>query len=336
MIEAEPGQTVMNAAQAAGIAIPALCHDRSLAPEGSCRLCGVEVEGRRGEFTACTLPVAEGMVARSETPAVLQTRRQILELLLREYHDAGYASNDPETEFMYWVRRYRRAHAAGARAALRDQQRSQPLCLGRLEQMHPLQSLRARLRRGAGAVRLGHRRSRPRQPHRRRRGYDHARRALRVLRRLRRLLPHRRPGQQNVGRRGQARQIVTTTCGYCGVGCRFDLHVKDRRILRVVSNPHAAVNAMELCVKGRYGYDFVNHPDRLTKPRVRQYLLDGTPRPRDPRPLGRYRLEHSAEPGRGKAWCASSRSRAPTPSDCCHPPSAPTKKTIWRRSSRAR
>ena len=78
---------------------------------------------------------------------------------------------------------------------------------------------------------------------------------------------------------GKPDRVVTTTCGYCGVGCRFDLHVKDGEIIRVVSNPNAAVNAMELCVKGRYGYDFVHHPDRLTMPRVRRYLLEGTPRP---------------------------------------------------------
>ena len=78
---------------------------------------------------------------------------------------------------------------------------------------------------------------------------------------------------------GKPDKIVTTTCGYCGVGCRFDMHIKGGEIIRVVSNPNAPVNAMELCVKGRYGYDFVHHPDRLKMPRVRRYLLEGTPRP---------------------------------------------------------
>jgi formate dehydrogenase major subunit/formate dehydrogenase alpha subunit len=69
---------------------------------------------------------------------------------------------------------------------------------------------------------------------------------------------------------------VMTTCTYCGVGCQFDLNVKDNKIIRVTSNPNAPVNGMHLCVKGRYGYDFVHHPDRLTKPLVRRYLLEGT------------------------------------------------------------
>ena len=72
-----------------------------------------------------------------------------------------------------------------------------------------------------------------------------------------------------------------TTCTYCGVGCQFDLNVKDNKIIRVTSNPKAPVNGMHLCVKGRYGYDFVHHADRLTKPMVRKYLLEGRPRTTD-------------------------------------------------------
>ena len=68
---------------------------------------------------------------------------------------------------------------------------------------------------------------------------------------------------------------VTTTCSYCGVGCQFDLLVKNNKVIGVSSNPNAPVNGMALCVKGRYGYDYIHHPDRLTKPRVRRYLLDG-------------------------------------------------------------
>ena len=86
-----------------------------------------------------------------------------------------------------------------------------------------------------------------------------------------------------MNRLGRAHQVrkVTTTCTYCGVGCQFDLNVKDGRVIGVTSNPNSPVNGMALCVKGRYGYDFIHHPDRLTHPRVRKYLLEGTPRPKD-------------------------------------------------------
>ena len=76
---------------------------------------------------------------------------------------------------------------------------------------------------------------------------------------------------------GRAHQIhkVTTTCSYCGVGCQFDLNVKDGRVVGVTSTPNAPVNGMALCVKGRYGFDYIHHPDRLLQPKVRRYLLDG-------------------------------------------------------------
>jgi formate dehydrogenase major subunit/formate dehydrogenase alpha subunit len=79
---------------------------------------------------------------------------------------------------------------------------------------------------------------------------------------------------------GRAHQVVkvTSTCTYCGVGCQFDLNVRDGRVIRVTSNPDAPVNGMALCVKGRYGYDFIHHPDRLLKPRVRKYLVEGKPK----------------------------------------------------------
>jgi formate dehydrogenase major subunit/formate dehydrogenase alpha subunit len=75
-----------------------------------------------------------------------------------------------------------------------------------------------------------------------------------------------------------ADKVVTTTCPYCGVGCNFDLKIKAGRLSHVSSNADAAVNGMHLCVKGRYGQDFVQHPDRLTHPLVRQWLLDGKER----------------------------------------------------------
>jgi predicted molibdopterin-dependent oxidoreductase YjgC len=63
---------------------------------------------------------------------------------------------------------------------------------------------------------------------------------------------------------------VTTTCAYCGVGCNFDLNVRNGKIVKVTSNRKAHVNGMALCVKGRYGYEFIHHKDRLTKPLIKK------------------------------------------------------------------
>ena len=67
---------------------------------------------------------------------------------------------------------------------------------------------------------------------------------------------------------------MRTTCSYCGVGCNFDLNVRDGKVIRVTSAADAPVNGMALCVKGRYGYDYVHHPERLTRPLVRAKWLD--------------------------------------------------------------
>ncbi len=67
---------------------------------------------------------------------------------------------------------------------------------------------------------------------------------------------------------------VRTTCAYCGVGCTFDLNVRQGEIVRVTAAEDAPVNGMSLCVKGRYGYDYVHHPDRLERPLVRARWLE--------------------------------------------------------------
>jgi predicted molibdopterin-dependent oxidoreductase YjgC len=74
------------------------------------------------------------------------------------------------------------------------------------------------------------------------------------------------------GRVGQITK-VRTICSYCGVGCSFDLNVRNDKIVRVTSAEDAPVNGMALCVKGRYGYDYVHHPDRLARPLVRARWL---------------------------------------------------------------
>src|SRR5512140_1371998 len=73
-------------------------------------------------------------------------------------------------------------------------------------------------------------------------------------------------------------RVTSTTCPYCGVGCSLELHVKDDFICRVTSPFDSPVNHGNLCVKGRFGYDFIYHPQRVTAPLVRRYLLDGKSR----------------------------------------------------------
>jgi formate dehydrogenase alpha subunit len=272
------GRTVLQAAQDAGITIPTLCYHKDLTPVGSCRLCLVEVDGAAGLVAACVRPVTEGMVVRTETPALAERRRFVLELLLLRYADDGQAGGDrDETEFQHWVRRYGARPPQDALRTARYAVDSDPnpfvrvdlnKCILCTRCVRACKEVQGRFVWGVGY-----------------RGGD-----TRIIAGADTTLLDARcescgacvaycptgalDDRMSAGL-GRPDAIVPTTCGYCGVGCGLDLNVKGGRVIRVTSNPAAPVNGMGLCVKGRYGYDFVHHADRLTRPRVRRYLLDG-------------------------------------------------------------
>lgn len=277
-LEVPEGLTVLRAAELAGITIPTLCDHPDLTPYGGCRLCLVEIEGSRGLQTACTIPAGNGMVVRTETPALIESRKTILGLLLSDYLDAGYTDGDQDTEFMHWVNYYQAQPPQGFEQKARYPVNSDPnpfvwvdlnKCILCNRCVRACAEVQGRFVWGRSE-----------------RGFD-----TQIVAGFSSPMLEARcescgscvaycptgalDNKLSVGL-GQADKLVTTTCTYCGVGCNFDLNVKDGKIIRVTSNPKAPVNGMALCVKGRYGYDFVHHPDRLTKPKVRKYLLEGT------------------------------------------------------------
>ena len=85
LIKAKSGQTVLQAAIAAGLHIPYLCYHEGLVPYGACRMCVVKVEGGRGAPASCTLPAQEGMVVHTSDEEVKSVRENIMDLLLAEH-----------------------------------------------------------------------------------------------------------------------------------------------------------------------------------------------------------------------------------------------------------
>jgi formate dehydrogenase major subunit/formate dehydrogenase alpha subunit len=279
--------TVLRAAQRLGIEIPTLCDHPDLHPLGGCRLCLVEVKGGKQFNASCALPVSEGMEVTTESPALAEARRDVLKLMLHGYHDAGYANGQSApTELVHWATHYgldvaehqaKEAHypinadpnpvvwvdmnkciqcGRCIRACAEVQGRFVWQMTGRGFDSHPIAGvnnlmLDARCESCGACVAYCPTGALDNKP--------------------------------SMGA-GLPEKKVTTTCGYCGVGCQFDLNVKDNQVIRVTSNPQAPVNGMHLCVKGRYGYDYIHHPERLTKPRVRRYLLEAgdTPKPSAP------------------------------------------------------
>jgi formate dehydrogenase, alpha subunit, archaeal-type len=278
IIQAQENQTVLEAAHDNGIVIPTLCYHKDLSPVGSCRLCVVEVDKWRGQVSACNLPVKNGMVVRTETEPLQQSRRSVLSLLLRNYQDSGQANHDGiESEFEYWLRYYRISLPEGESLPPRYIVDNDPnpfirvdfnKCILCTRCVRACAEIQGRFVWGVGG-----------------RGSN-----TRIIAGAETTmlearcescgacavycptgaLDHKLSFQE-----GKPDRKVTTTCAFCGVGCQFDLNVKDGKVIKVSSNPNAPVNKMHLCVKGRYGYDFIHHRDRLTHPKVRRYLLKG-------------------------------------------------------------
>jgi len=274
------GETVLDIARANNIVIPALCAHKDLSPVGSCRLCMVEVEGWNGQVAACTLQVSDGMQVQTETPNLHASRKSTLELLLRNYVDSGTGS--ASNEFMKWVDLY------GARLPEGFEQKprypvdsdANPfvwvdmnkciLCTRCVRACAEVQGRfvwgvagrgdGTRIIAGANTTMLDAR-------------CESCGACVAYC-------PTGALDNRMSLNLGSPDKLVQTTCPYCGVGCQFDLNVKDGEIIRVTSNPDAPVNGMHLCVKGRYGYDFVHHEDRLSAPMVREYLLSEQPRPK--------------------------------------------------------
>jgi formate dehydrogenase alpha subunit len=279
-VMAQEGQTVLQAAAGAGIVIPTLCYHPALSSIGSCRLCLVELEGRPSETPSCLLPAREGMVVHTESPVLTQSRRLVLQLLLQQT-TVDLAAAGPQNELAYWAKRYhvdipledreppRYPVDRDPNPVIRVDMNQCILCTRCLRACAEIQGRfvwhlaerghETRIVAGSDTTMLE--------------GRCESCGACAAA------CPTDALADRNTLGLPAADRLITTTCGYCGVGCQFDLNIKDERVVAVTPNPQAPVNGVSLCVKGRYGFDYVHHPDRLTTPRLRRYLVEGKPKP---------------------------------------------------------
>ena len=280
-VVAPEGSTILEAARGAGITIPTLCHHPDLTNIGACRLCVVSVEKARSLQTACTTPVFEGMVVDTESEDARATRRFVLEMLLSDHpndcmrcevngecelQDLAYAYDVPWPESPGKRHEYEVNSDPNPFIAV---DRNKCVLCGRCVracaeiQVRNVWSFASRgfeskLVAGADQLMLDARCESC--------GQCIAYCPVGAL--------YDKLSLKNA--RVNKIKKVRTTCPYCGVGCNMDLNVsEDGKIVRATSTPEAPVNGMALCVKGRFGYDFVHHSDRLTRPQVRRYLLEG-------------------------------------------------------------
>ena len=277
---APEGSTILEAARAAGIPIPTLCHHPDLSNIGACRLCVVSVEKARTLQTACTTPVFEGMVVDTESEDARATRRFVLEMLLSDHpNDCMKCEVDGDCELQDLAYEYDVPwpESEGKRHAYETDSDPNPFVAVDLNKC----VLCGRCVRACAEIQA-------------RNVWSFASRGFQsklVAGADQSMLEARCESCGQciaycpVGalydklslKKARVNKIhkVRTTCPYCGVGCNMDLNVSDGRIVRATSTPEAPVNGMALCVKGRFGYDFVHHSDRLQSPQVRRYLLEG-------------------------------------------------------------
>jgi formate dehydrogenase alpha subunit len=271
-IDVPKGATILEAAQSAGIYIPTLCHDPDLKPYGACCLCVVEVEGMRGLPTSCTTPATDGMVVHTESAMVTQSRRITMELIMANHHGDCLTCVKNQRCDIQTIARY-----LGIEQEHFDRMRKSQETLP-IDDSHPAftRDLNKCILCGkcvracheiacVGVIDLAFRGNSARvstfgdKP------------ILESLCESCGECVERCPTGALVPRYAkQATREVKTVCPYCGVGCSIYLGVRGNEIVGVRGDHESPVNKGGLCVKGRFGFDFVNHPDRLTRPLIRK------------------------------------------------------------------
>ena len=280
---ARPGETVMAVAERLGVDIPTLCHDPRLDPTGACRMCLVEVSTQRRMQPACKFLAEAGMEVQTGTERVERHRKGLLSLYAAD-HPLDVDGLPQERATGNQLRAHTLSYGTGPNLP--------PIEAGRENRVDPNPYIHfnaescincARCVRycdeveAVSAITLAGR---------------GASTTIATADQIGLLdstcelcggcIDTRPTGAmsevQSLGMLGQDEERVRTTCNFCGVGCQMDLHVKEGKVVRVSSPPPGeTLNDGNLCVKGRFSWEFIHHDERLTEPLVRD--KDGVLRP---------------------------------------------------------
>ena len=272
-IEAASGMTILETSQAAGIHVPTLCHHPRLSAVGSCRVCMVKVEGVKGVVPACVTAVRDGMIIKTDTPEVLAARRMAVELMLSTHPlDCNHCNSNGKCELQALANeldvdtsrfpRDREMKLVDYRHPFIQYDPNKCiLCSRCVRTCHEItvNDVWAVSGRGKGSMVSTF--------------FDDSLESSGCLScgecvsicptgALQAKLGITIALQDEV-------KVTRTICPWCGVGCTIELHTRGNEVVGVTSPSDAPVNKGSLCVKGRYGYQFINNSGRLTMPLIR-------------------------------------------------------------------
>lgn len=272
------GTSIMRASILAGINVPKLCATDSLEPFGSCRLCVVEIEGRRGYPASCTTPVAEGLKVHTQTPKLADIRRGTMELYISDHpldcltcatngdcelQDMAGAVGLREVRYGYEGENHLKAEKDESNPYFTFDPSKCIVCSRCVRACEETQ--------GTFALTISGR------------GFD-----SKVAAGITDFMdsecvscgacvqacPTATLIEKTVIEHGVPEHSVTTTCAYCGVGCSFDAEMKGEEVIRMTPNKNGGANHGHSCVKGRFAWGYATHKDRITTPMIRKSIHD--------------------------------------------------------------
>ncbi|AKM32204.1 formate dehydrogenase subunit alpha [Pandoraea faecigallinarum] len=273
------GTSIMRAAAGNDVNIPKLCATDSLEPFGSCRLCLVEIEGRRGFPASCTTPVEPGMKVRTQSPKLQDLRRNVMELYISDHPLdclTCAANGDCELQDMAGVTGLREVRYGfdGANHVHSAKDESNPyftydpskciVCNRCVRACEETQGTFALTISGRGfEARVSPGQDEPFMDS------ECVSCGACVA-----ACPTATLQEKSIVEMGQPEHAVVTTCAYCGVGCAFKAEMKGGEVVRMTPYKDGLANEGHACVKGRFAWGYATHKERITKPMIRSKITD--------------------------------------------------------------
>ncbi len=278
-VEVPAGTSVMRAARLADIHVAKLCATDSLQAFGSCRLCVVEIAGRKGLPASCTTPVEEGMVVRTQTEQVARVRRNVMELYISDHPLdclTCAANGDCELQDMAGAVGLREVRYGmdGDNHLAAEKDESNPYftfdpakcivcsrCVRACEEIQGTFALSITDRGFGSKVSAG---------------MDETFLASECVScgACVQACPTATLTEKTIIDAGQPDRVVNTTCAYCGVGCSFKAELKGNDVVRMVPDMDGGANEGHSCVKGRFAWGYASHRDRVLSPMIRDHISD--------------------------------------------------------------